>query len=186
MKSIAENSDLHKFLSFVLLKISENEMEGINKIGFSEDNHAEWFEKEGLKEKVTKYNYWYEKLKDYEITDAWISENFTYYVHIEINIRYKWNRDVLSDESFLILNSNLGIFTIFPDENGCINRMELNFRIENLPPPFVLDLNQTFPNRKDPQADILITRQVEDIGTFDMETALRDFKQKQINVVEVD
>ena len=41
MKSIAENSDLHKFLSFVLLKISENEMEGINKIGFSEDNYDE-------------------------------------------------------------------------------------------------------------------------------------------------
>jgi hypothetical protein len=183
MKPLPEIPAFHLFLAHLLVEMSKNEIEGVNKI-FEQPEHP-WFTKKGLKDQITDVPFWLGRLDRYNIAAATLHENFTYYASTHVFVENPDRNDVFADIGFAILNTVFGVMVLFFDEYDSLYKLELNFRVEKPLPSFLLDLVQHFPN-EDPQTHTKIITEIEKIGTIPIEEFLRRFKQKKLNIVELE
>ncbi|HHP7234803.1 MAG TPA: hypothetical protein ACFCUC_09245 [Desulfobacterales bacterium] len=183
MKPLPEIDDFHLFLAHLLVEMSKNEIEGVNQI-FAQPEHP-WFTKKGLKDKITSVPFWLGKLGRYNIAAASTHENFTDYASTHVFVENPDRNDVFADIGFANLNTVFGVMVIFFDEYDSLYKLELHFRVEKPLPSFLLDLVRHFPN-EDPQTHAKIITEIEKIGTIPIEEFMGRFKQKTLNIVELE
>ncbi len=205
MKFVHEFPDLHKFLSFILVEISKEQVNEYNEVqdpdrkdqdfekrssivlhgDSSCQNSDQGFIKTKHSEKILDYNFWFEKLKTYEVTGIAFSDDFTHYISNFIYTKSSKGTDIFSKNSTYMFSADLGIFIIHTHGKGYIKELELYFE-ENMFPPYMMDLMKAFPNTENPYSDKEIAREISKTGSFNMDEAIKSFAKQNLMIFDMD
>lgn len=175
MIKINEIKSLHEFFSYVLFNNFQDEQEHYK--SNKERKKDEYFIPDSYLEKDLTLDFWREKLKDeYDLANRCICNSFDYQICSTIYLETKNKNDIFKYAGF-IYNSNLGLFIMHTDKEGCISECEWYFK-ENKCPPFQKDLIKLFPDKEDSESDKTALDKIKSIGCWDIKNLTKMKREK--------